>query len=405
MTLDHSTRRRWRALVIVLALLLTIAAGCFSETASRKSRTPEQLLDARRATDESLRASGERVTTQLMQRIKMEHDTAGTSQPVVNMLIISGGGDWGAFAAGFLKGWERVPPGPMAKPTFDVVTGTSTGALIAPFAYLGDAESTDAVLKTYRNPQKSWVKPRGWLSLLKRSSAYADIPGLEEDLRNSLDLKRLARIAKEGEGGRALVVNVTNIDTQEMHVWDVVSEARHAVSIGKGDRVYDVLLASAALPGVFPPREIDDVLYVDGGITGNILWGGPQARKDEDTFIARWKATYPGSTIPKLRYWVIFNNEIRWPPQVVEPSWSAILAASSTTSTRAATLNSMRMMFLQAHLAKEIHGADVEVRVVAVPDGWVPPKPGVFVRETMNALADLGEKMGADPACWRTTPP
>ena len=89
----------------------------------------------------------------------------------------------------------------MAKPVFDVVTGTSTGALIAPFAYLGDRESTDTVLHTYRNPQKNWVKPRGLFSLLKRTSAYADIPGLEDELRTSLDLKRLARVAKEGEGG------------------------------------------------------------------------------------------------------------------------------------------------------------------------------------------------------------
>jgi hypothetical protein len=48
---------------------------------------------------------------------------------------------------------------------------------------------------------------------------------------------------------------------------------------------------------------------------------------------------------------------------------------------------------------------EIEVRVMAVPDEWVPPKPGTFVVEVMNELADLGEKMGADPASWRTDPP
>jgi hypothetical protein len=56
-------------------------------------------------------------------------------------------------------------------------------------------------------------------------------------------------------------------------------------------------------------------------------------------------------------------------------------------------------------IAKLKHGADVQVRVIAVPDDWVPPKPGTFVTEVMNNLADLGEKMGADPASWRAEPP
>jgi predicted acylesterase/phospholipase RssA len=166
-----------------------------------------------------------------------------------------------------------------------------------------------------------------------------------------------------------------------------------------------VLLASSALPGVFPPREIDGVLYVDGAITGNILFGGRQARDDKDTFVARWQETFPGVPVPRIRYWIIFNNEVRWPPEVVPAKWSSVLARGLTASSRAATLNSMRMLLLQAQVAHLRHDADVEVRMVAVPDGWVAPKPGTFVRETMNALADLGEKMGADPTSWRTAIP
>ena len=61
--------------------------------------------------------------------------------------------------------------------------------------------------------------------------------------------------------------------------------------------------------------------------------------------------------------------------------------------------------FAQAEIAPLKRGASMEVRVIAAPDDWAPPKPGVFIKETMNALADLGERMGADPASWRTTPP
>jgi hypothetical protein len=65
----------------------------------------------------------------------------------------------------------------------------------------------------------------------------------------------------------------------------------------------------------------------------------------------------------------------------------------------------MRQLFLLAEVARLRRHADVEVRYVAVPDDWRPPKPGTFVKETMNNLADLGEKMGADPNSWSTEPP
>jgi predicted acylesterase/phospholipase RssA len=228
---------------------------------------------------------------------------------------------------------------------------------------------------------------------------------LERELDKAVDLPCLERIADAGETGRLLLVGTTNIDTQEIHVWDMVAEARDAVAGREARRSRQVLLASAAIPGAFPPRQIDGALHVDGGVTGNILYGARRTGRDNDGFVARWQETYPGVPAPKLRYWIIFNNEVRWPPEIVQPRWSNILLKTSTASTRAATLNSIRQLFLQAELARRKYAADVEVRFVAVPDGWMPPKPGSFDRQTMNALADLGEQMGADPSSWRTDPP
>jgi hypothetical protein len=146
-------------------------------------------------------------------------------------------------------------------------------------------------------------------------------------------------------------------------------------------------------------------LYIDGSMTGNILIGGPQAHADRETFIARWLTAYPQLPLPTLRYWIILNNEVRWPPEVVPHKLGAVLSASLTASSRSATINCIRLLILQADLARLTNNADIEVRIVAVPDGWVAPKPGSFVAETMNALADLGEKMGADPGSWRTSIP
>jgi hypothetical protein len=137
-------------------------------------------------------------------------------------------------------------------------------------------------------------------------------------------------------------------------------------------------------------------------MTGNILYGGRLT--SEDSFSAAWKRLYPGTPVPPTRYWIIFNNQFRPPPEVVQPNWKSVLPRSVDTSSRSATVNSIRHLFALAAISRQA-GADVEVRYVAVPDDWAPPKAGFFVKETMNALADMGERMGADPASWRTDSP
>ena len=174
-----------------------------------------------------------------------------------------------------------------------------------------------------------------------------------------------------------------------------MSRSSEATAAGDPRRVRQILLATRPSRACSPP-QIAGSLYVDGGVTGNILCGVPPNRLAESyTFFDRWREVYPGAVFPKVRYWVIFNNELRWPPEVVQAKWSSVLKKSLTAATRAATVNSMRQLFLQAEIARLRHGADVEVRVVAVPDGWVAPLSGAFEKKTMNVLADLGE------AQWR----
>jgi predicted acylesterase/phospholipase RssA len=396
-----------RATVAACVAVLLLAAGC-SGPAERPKQTSQKLAAAR--AEDDLRRQGEQAgaVERNLARIKAEHDefAAGRAPapPVVDLLIVSGGADWGAFGAGYLKGWGTVTKGEMARPAFDVVTGVSTGALIAPFAFLGDDASIEKVVHLYRNPSKDWVKRRSLLSVAGGSS-FVTIPGLERELKRAVDLPMLGRIAEAGSTGRLLIVSATDLDTEEMRAWDIVEEARRALRVGDTRRTRQVLLASTAVPGIFPPREIDGVLYVDGGVTGNIQYGGRRAGGGKDSFLARWQATYPEVKFPKVRYWVIFNNEVRWPPETVQPKWPSLLAKSSTAATRSATLNAIRKLFLQAELARLKSGADVEVRYVAVPDGWTPASPKPFDRASMNALADLGERMGADPSSWRTEPP
>jgi hypothetical protein len=85
---------------------------------------------------------------------------------------------------------------------------------------------------------------------------------------------------------------------------------------------------------------------------------------------------------------------------VTPPNWPAVISRSLETSTRAATATAVRHLFAMAEISQLKRKADVEVRVVSIPPDWSPPVPGVFVKETMNNLADLGEKMGTNPASW-----
>ena len=369
-------------------------------------RAPEDLLRRRSTADEQSEAARE-LLGRLVERIKSRYDQDAASgrkePPAVDILVISGGGDWGAFGAGFLKGWQKVPSyHPLAKPEFDAVTGVSTGTLIAPFAFLGDERSIEQIVNMYRNPKKDWVKQRGYLYFLPDNISFAKVPGLEREIRDHITVDMLRQIAKAGADGRLLLVNTTELDVGQPRVFDLVAEAQRVADSGQIERVHNIILASAGIPGAFPFRMIDGALYVDGGVTGNIIYGGRIA--EEDSLPALWQKAYPNHGDPKFRFWVIFNNQFRPVPKPVAPNWLAVIQRSLETVTRAVTATAVRHLFAMAEISRLKRKADVEVRIVSIPGDWLPPVPATFNKETMNNLADLGEKMGADPASWSSEP-
>jgi hypothetical protein len=399
---------RWLVASITVPLIAAglVLSGC-GPAMKRPDVDRQQLLKLRSASDAELVASGERIIVRLLQRTKTEYDrraAAGQPPPVIDILIVSGGGDWGAFGAGFLKGWLKVPAQhPLAKPEFDAVTGVSTGALIAPFAFLGDEASIDEIVNLYRNPGADWVKQRGMLFFLPDNISFAEVPGLEREMRSHITMDLARRIASAGADGRLVAVNTTNLDDGTSRVFDLGAEAQRAVDENNLDRIHNVMLASAGIPGAFPFRMIDNQLYVDGGVTGNIVYGG---RISEDHSLpALWQSAYPNLSIPKMRFWVIFNNQFRPIPVVTAPNWLAVIQRAMETSTRAATATAVRHLFALNEISRLKRKADIEVRIVSIPGDWVPPVPGTFIKESMNNLADLGEKMGADPSSWSTEPP
>jgi len=385
-SLSSTIASRICSLMAASALAGMLVLGGCGPAMTRPKVSQEDLVKLRTTADEQSAAAGRKVLGRLLERTKAEYDRSvadGKQRPVIDILIISGGGDWGAFGAGFLKGWQKVPAQhPLAKPEFDAVTGVSTGTLIAPFAFLGDRQSIDEIVDLYRNPAADWVKQRGFLYFLPDNISFAEVPGLEREIRKHITMDLLRRIAKAGADGRALAVNTTNLDTGTSRVFDLVAEAKQAADSAQVDRVHNIMLASAGIPGAFPFRIIDDELYVDGSVTGNIIYGGRIA--EEDSLPALWQKTYPNLPSPKFRFWVIFNNQFRPVPVVTAPNWVAVIQRSLETSSRAATATAVRHLFAMAEISRLKRNADVEVRIVSIPGDWVPPVPGVFKKETMN---------------------
>lgn len=343
----------------------------------------------------------------IVERLRREHGeyvANPTSEPAtLDILFLTGGGDRGAFGAGVLKGWGRVPSGPLARPKFDVVTGCSTGALIAPFAYLGSDADYERIAAVYREPKSDWIRPRGVLFFLPGYESFATIPGLERDLRALIDRPTVERIAAEARTGRLLCVNTTNLDDGSSTWIDLSKETKSALATDHLERIHGLILASASVPGAFPPRMIDSALYVDGGVSSPPMYFG--GFKREQSIPYTWRRRYADLPMPKTRYWVIINSQLHVIPRVVERTWPQIIARTVDVASCSATLTAMRHLSAMAALSSATDHAEVEIRFVAIPDEWRPRTPGFFVKETMNDLADLGERMGADTSSWQTEIP
>jgi hypothetical protein len=379
-----------------------LLAGCGT---TRPEVMRAELIARRTMLDQRAMQRDDEITENLLTRMKAKHDAHQAGErnepPVLDILVISGGGDRGAFGAAFLQSWGEVDDPEWRRPEFDVITGVSAGALIAPFAFLGDDESYRRIVTLFRNPKQDWAKLRGVLFFMPYTESILILPGLEREIEESLDREFVARLAADHDG-RALKISTTNVDLGVPRVWNLLNEARRAIERDDFERFQTILLASNALPGAFPPRIIDDSLYVDGGVTGNVLYG---QELRAGGFLETWISRYPDIEPPRMRYWVLFNNKYRPAPQVTRLRWFDVVDRSTTMSTRAATMTAIRHLHALAEIARLRHGVDVDVRIASIPSTWVRPAPGRFNAESMNDLADMGERMGSDPASWSLEPP
>jgi predicted acylesterase/phospholipase RssA len=190
-----------------------------------------------------------------------------------NILVLSGGGAYGAYTAGFLNGWSQTG----TRPEFDVVTGISTGALIAPYAFLG-TEYDSKLGRLYTGVQPEDIfRIRSWFLIPFRDSVATSAP-LKKLLESQITPELMNSIAAEHRKGRRLYVGTTNLDTRRLIVWDMGAIACRPCP--EGCLLFrDVLMASCAVPGMLPPvkfeLEVDGrlvtELHGDGGATAQLF--------------------------------------------------------------------------------------------------------------------------------------
>lgn len=189
---------------------------------------------------------------------------------VHTVLVLSGGGSDGAFGAGVLVGLTESG----LRPNFDVVTGVSNGALMATLAFLGSQYDGD-LRKAYTGlTNKDVFKSRGIFGVLK-GSLNNQAP-LEKIIAGYVNESLLAAIASEHAKGRRLYVATTNLDTGLQSAWDM-GKIASSQSPEKVILFRQILLASAAVPGVFKPifiRSTEETpsLHVDGGVRASLLF-------------------------------------------------------------------------------------------------------------------------------------
>jgi predicted acylesterase/phospholipase RssA len=190
-----------------------------------------------------------------------------SDMPTLQFLAISGGGENGAFGAGLLCGWTAQG----TRPVFDLVTGVSTGALSAPFAFLGP-EYDPQLRAVYTETNAAQILSKRRLLAAVFSDAMADNEPLYKTISKYLDERMISAIAAAYDAGRLLLIGSTDLDAQVPVIWNIgaIAKSGHPKAV---ETIRRILLASAAIPGAFPPTMVDvtidgkpyQEMHVDGG--------------------------------------------------------------------------------------------------------------------------------------------
>jgi predicted acylesterase/phospholipase RssA len=313
--------------------------------------------------------------------------------PPANFLAISGGGEDGAFGAGLLVGWTAAG----TRPEFKLVTGVSTGALTAPFAFLGP-DYDDELTAVYTSITAADVlRVRGVLAALD-DDAMADNAPLRRTIARYLTEDVLKAIAREHAKGRILLIGTTNLDARRPIIWNVGKIAESGRP-GALELVQDILIASAAVPGAFPPTMIDVMvngqphqeMHVDGGASAQVFVYPPSLDLDE---LAKAQGI-----VRERNLYVIRNARL-------DPEWAEVKRSTLNIAGRAISALIQGQGVGDLYRIYTISQRDrVNFHLAYIPPTFDVPLTQPFEQAYMRALYDVGYRAAAAGYPWRATPP
>jgi len=385
----------WGRVVLIATVAQMSLAGC--STPSRLPAVPATVSTQANPALSSVRFLVSRETDSFAveaqnARAKEEKWLASQGQtgalPPANFLAISGGGDNGAYGAGFLNGWTASG----TRPEFKVVTGVSTGALIAPFAFLGP--KYDYVLeKVYTtSSQKDIFQKRGLLKGLFGDS-LADTRPLASVISSYVDRALLDEIAAEYAKGRILLVGTTNLDSLEPVIWNMtaIAASNDPRSIALFQRI---LLASASIPGAFPPVMIDvtmdgtqyQEMHVDGGTVAQLFLYPPSL-------------SLANSPERKRVAYIIRNARLDADWASTERSTMSIAMRAIDSLTRTQGIGDLYRVYATTQRD------GVDFNLAFIPPTFTEPHTEQFDATYMKALYDVGLNAAKAGYDWQKTPP
>lgn len=384
-----------RAWLVMLAVLLV--AGCAhlsrlpAVPASGTSRPTVLGIPDARFTPSETRAIIA-LGRQLYEREVKYFTTVKQPLPPENILALSGGGDNGAFGAGLLVGWSEKG----TRPEFKVVTGISTGALIAPFAFLGP--EYDRVLTEISTTieHKDIFQTRPMLAGFV-SDALADSTPLQNMIANYVDERLVTQIGEEYRRGRVLVIVTTNLDAGMPVMWNLgaIAESGHAAAVAT---IRKVLLASAAIPALLPPVMFDvtvdgvehQELHVDGGASMQTFLYPPTMRLGQ----------LDGRGPPRARTaYVIRNGRLSESWNETERSTLSIARRAVATLTTNSGVGDLYRMYAQAKRD------GVLLRLAFIDDDFAEPHTTEFDHAYMSKLFNYARAKARAGYPWRNAPP
>lgn len=314
--------------------------------------------------------------------------------PPVAYLTVSGGGGDGAFGAGLLTGWSEAG----TRPNFKMVTGVSTGALIAPFAFLGP--KYDHVLhETYTDVTDKDIYRKRRFTAALFSDGMADTTPMGRLVSKYMTREMLDEIAVEYGKGRLLLIGTTDLDSREPVIWNMgaIAASKDPKAI---DLFHQIIRASASIPGAFAPMMIDvtangqsyQEMHVDGGATRQVFMYPPNLHVDTAF------ASLVGENRQRSVY-VIRNSRL-------DADWASVDRRTLTIANRAVSaliqtqgVGDLIQMYLTA---SRDH---VDYNLAYIPKTFDAPKKSEFDEAYMRPLFELGREMAAHGYPWAKYPP